>query len=139
MTRAFTSLAAAAAITAAGLAGTGGVEAKSTSAAQPTVKRVSPMRVKVGRTITIRGTGFSSSRKRNTIIFKGAAGRSTFGKPSRASRTKLVVKVPAVAERILTKTPAGGAPTRVSIKVVTSRFGKTSIKRHSPVVVSAVN
>lgn len=139
MMRALTVVTAAAGITAASLAASGAVDAKDTSenAAQPTISRVSPMRVTVGHTITIRGAGFSSSRTRNTIILKGAAGRSTFAKPSRASSTKLVVTVPAAAELILTKKAAAGVPTRVSLRVVAKRYGKVSIRRHSPIVVSA--
>lgn len=52
------------------------------------------MRVKVGKTITLRGTRFSSRRKGNAVVFRGSNGRSAFAKPVRASRTKIVVKVP---------------------------------------------
>jgi len=128
-------------IAAASLAAAGGVAAEAHFAGpgQPTVKRVSPMRVAVNRTITIRGTGFSAIRRRNTVIIKGAAGRLSLAKPIAASATKLVVRIPSAAERILTQNPAGGAPTRVSLRVVTSRYGKVSIQRHSPILVSAVD
>ncbi|MGI8845605.1 MAG: IPT/TIG domain-containing protein [Thermoleophilaceae bacterium] len=95
------------------------------------------MRVSVNRTITIRGTGFSAVRRRNTVILKGAAGRLSFAKPLTASSTTLVVRIPTAAERILTQKSAGGVPTRVSLRVVTSRYGKVSIRRHSPILVSA--
>jgi hypothetical protein len=39
-------------------------------AKSPTIKRVSPMRVRVGHKITIRGTHFSSSRRRDTVMFR---------------------------------------------------------------------
>ena len=37
----------------------------------PTVELVSPMRVKVGGTIVLRGRNFSSRRVRNTVVFRG--------------------------------------------------------------------
>ena len=134
----FASLAAFAALLAPGAA-----EAKSSkrqTAAVPTIKLVSPMRVRVGRTITIRGKGFSRSRKRNTVLFKSRqGGRSAFAKASRASRTKLVVRIPASAERLLTLSAGKGVATRLTLRVVTSRYGKASKRRHSPVVFSALS
>lgn len=118
--------------------GGGAAMAHPEGTAQSTITRVSPMRATISRTITIRGTGFSAIRKRNTVIFKGAGGRLSLAKPISASGTKLVVRIPFAAERILTRHPAGGAPTRVSLRVITSRYGKASIKRHSPVLVSSL-
>jgi len=138
--RALTALTGGVAITVSSLAAAGGVAAtaESGATAQSTITRVSPMRAKISRTITIRGTGFSAIRKRNTVILKGAGGRLSLAKPISASGTKLVVRIPFAAERLLTRHPAGGAPTRVSLRVITSRYGKASIKRHSPVLVSAL-
>lgn len=102
-----------------------------------TIKRVSPMRVKVGKTITLRGTRFSSRRKRNTVVFRGANGRSAFAKPVRASRSKIVVKVPGSVERLLTKKGTKRMPTRFKLRVIVYRkYGKLSARRHSPVIVS---
>ncbi len=111
---------------------------KRQKAAVPTIKLVSPMRVRVGRTITIRGKGFSRSRKRNTVLFKSRSGRSAFAKASRASSTKLVVRIPASAERLLTLSAGKGVATRLTLRVVTSRYGKASKRRQSPVVFSAL-
>ena len=112
--------------------------AQAKTSSKPTITRVSPMRVKVGRTITIRGRNFSSSRKRNTVLFRGTAGRSALGKVTRASSTKLVLKVPASVERILTQKSSSGVPTRIKLRVVAKRYGVLSVLRHSPVVVSAL-
>lgn len=102
-----------------------------------TIKRVSPMRVKVGKTITLRGIRFSSRRKANTVVFRGSNGRSAFAKPVRASRSKLVVKVPGSVERLLTKKGTKRMPTRFKLRVVAARrYGKLSTRRHSPVIVS---
>ena len=104
----------------------------------PTVKLVSPMRVAVGRTITIRGKNFSSIRRRNTVGFRGPGKRYAFAKPRRASRTKLVVKVPGSVERLLRKSGTKRMPTRFSLRVITrKRYGKLTTRRRSPVIVSA--
>jgi hypothetical protein len=108
------------------------------AAAKPTITRVSPMRVKVGRKITLRGHHFSTRRTRDKVIFKAKNGRSAIGKVTRASSTKLVLKVPPAAEQILTKKSAKGVPTRIYLRVVTNHYGKLSNLRHSPVVVSAL-
>lgn len=111
--------------------------AKKKKAKTPTIKRVSPMRVSVGRTITIRGKNFSSSRRRNTIVFRSPGKRNAFAKPRRASRTKLVVKVPGSVERLLKKSGTRRIATRFSLRVVTKRYGKLTPRRLSPVIVSA--
>ena len=111
--------------------------AKKKKAKTPTIKKVSPMRVAVGRTITIRGKNFSSSRRRNTVVFRSPGKRNAFAKPRRASRTKLVVKVPGSVERLLKKSGTHRIATRFSLRVVTKRYGKRTPRRLSPVIVSA--
>jgi hypothetical protein len=107
------------------------------SATKPTITRVSPMRVKVGRTITLRGKHFSHRRTRNKVIFKAKNGRSAIGRVVRASGSKLVLKVPSAAEYVLTKKGTARAPTRIYLRVVTNRYGTQSKLRHSPVIVSS--
>lgn len=104
----------------------------------PTITRVAPMRITVGKTLTIRGKNFSSSRRRNTVVFRAPNGRSAFAKPRRASHSKLVVKVPGSVERLLKKKSNKPIPTRFRIRVVTRRFGKLTPRRLSPVIVSSV-
>lgn len=102
---------------------------------------VAPMRVTVGNMISIRGRNFSSVKRHNTIIFRAPTKRVAFAKPSRASRRKLVVQVPGSVERILRNEDSKGVgePTRLTIRVVVSRrYGKRSVRRNSPVVVSAL-
>lgn len=113
-------------------------KSKKKAAPVPTVTKVSPMRVKVGRTITIRGKNFSSTRKRNAVLFKGAGGRSAIAKVSRASSKKLVVKVPPAVEQLLTKKAGKGVATKLKLRVVTKRYGKLSSRRHSPVVLTGL-
>lgn len=97
---------------------------------RPTITRVTPMRVKVGAVMTIRGRNFSSRRTRNTVIFRAPDGRSAFVKPRRATSRKLVIVVPAAAGRIL-----GDKVTRFKLRVLAGRFGAFTPKRLSPVLV----
>jgi hypothetical protein len=103
---------------------------------KPSITSVSPMRVKVGHRLKIRGRRFSSHRKRNTVVFKAPGGRIVFARVKRSSSRKLVVTIPKRAARIL-KTKAGTAsPTRVRLKVlVRSRSSRYTSRRLSPVLV----
>jgi hypothetical protein len=103
----------------------------------PKVNLVSPMRVKVGGTLTIRGKGFSARKKRNTVIFRAPNGRSAFAKPIRAGRRKLILRVPSSLQAMLTKQSGGKpAPTRFQLRVLSGSFSKYTSKRVSPLVVS---
>ncbi len=113
-----------------------GAEAKKAKGPAPVVKRVTPMRVTVGKSITIRGLHFSS-RKRTTVVFRAPSKRVAFAKPRRASGKKLVVKVPASIERLLLKS-GKRPPTRFKLRIVTKRYGKLTSKRLSPVIVSGL-
>lgn len=124
------------AVGAAILAPLGAAQAQYTNAA-PVIHRVSAMRANVGKTITIRGTSFSSIARRNTVSFRGPDGRVALAKPSRASRTALAVRVPARVERLLVQKDGRRLPTRFKLRVINDRYGKLSLRRHSPVIVSA--
>jgi IPT/TIG domain-containing protein len=102
----------------------------------PTITKVSPMRVAVGAKLTIRGKNFSAKRKRNTVIFRGPSGRTAFAKPKRASRKKLVLRVPPAVARLLGVRAGRPRPTRIKLRVLAGRFGKYTKKRLSPVIVS---
>ena len=102
----------------------------------PTITRVSPMRVRVGGTLTIRGKNFSRKRTRNTVLFYGPGGRSAFAKPRRASSTKLVVTVPNAVERLLKGTASSRVATRFKLRVLAGKFSRYTSSRLSPVVVS---
>ena len=119
-------------------AGAGAAPARSSaSATTPKITRVTPMRVRVGALLTIRGRNFRAARSKNTVIFLGPDGRSAFAKPRRASRTKLVVRYPRRSRALVAKT--GGTPkaTRFKLRVLAGRFSKFTLRRLSPVVVPA--
>ena len=116
------------------LAAVPGVAAAKKSGPKPVITRVSPMRISVGRLLTIRGSHFKASRKGNTIIFRSNNGRTAFAKPSRASRTKLVVRVPAAVARLLTVKNSKQRPTRLKLRILAGKFSSYTSRRLSPVV-----
>jgi hypothetical protein len=100
----------------------------------PKITRVSPMRVSIGHLLTIRGRHFKARKRSNTVIFRASSGRTAFAKPRRASRTKLVVRVPESVSRLLTLKNAKQRPTRLKLRVLAGRFSKYTSRRLSPVV-----
>jgi hypothetical protein len=110
--------------------------AKRLSGPRPVITSVAPMRVSVGGLITIRGHNFRPSARGNTLIFRGAGGRTIFGKPIRASRTKLVLRVPPATSRLLTLKNSQQQPTRLQLRALAGNFSHGfTIRRLSPVVV----
>ncbi len=109
---------------------------KGSKAAKPKVTRVTPMRVTVGDTLTIRGKRFKAKPRANTIIFQGAGGRTAFAKPRVASKRKLVVKIPASVSRLLVVRASSQVPTRIKLRVLAGRFSAFTPRRLSPVVTS---
>ena len=109
--------------------------AKRSAKAAPKITSVTPMRVTIGTNMTIRGTGFSSRRTRNTVIFRAPNGRTAFVKPRAARRGRLSIRVPSAVTRLLSLKNGRPAPTRFKLRVLSGRFGKFTTKRLSPVVV----
>ncbi|MBA3262379.1 MAG: IPT/TIG domain-containing protein [Thermoleophilaceae bacterium] len=108
--------------------------AKSKSKVKPQITRVTPMRISVGNVLTIRGRNFKAKAKANTVIFRAGSGRTAFAKPRRASRTRLVVKVPGAVARLLTVKDSRQRPTRLKLRVLAGRFSDYTSRRLSPVV-----
>jgi IPT/TIG domain len=104
---------------------------------KPQITRVTPMRISVGNLLTIRGRHFRAKAKRNTVIFRAGNGRTAFAKPRRASRTKLVVRVPGAVARLLTIRNSKQRPTRLKLRVLAGKFSDYTSRRLSPVVTGA--
>jgi IPT/TIG domain len=109
--------------------------AKKNSGPKPKITRVTPMRVTVGKILTIRGQHFRAKARSNTVIFRANNGRTAFAKPRRASKTKLVVRVPASVARLLTVKNSKQKPTRLKLRVLAGKFSAYTTRRLSPVVV----
>jgi hypothetical protein len=101
---------------------------------QPTISRVTPMRVSVGNLLTIRGAHFKARRSANTVIFRNSSGRTAFAKPRTATSGKLVVRVPASVARLLSIANSKQRPTRLKLRVLSGQFSKFTPRRLSPVV-----
>src|SRR4051812_1520050 len=108
-------------------------DAKKKKAKKPVITRVTPMRIGVGGKLTIRGKNFSSSKRRNTVVFRGPGKRTALVKPKSASRRKLVVVVPKSVGRAVGNHETARFKLRV---LVNKTFGGWTRKRLSPVVVS---
>ena len=107
---------------------------KRSQAPAPTITRVQPMRVAVGGTLTISGRHFKAVDRKNTVIFRASDGRTAFAKPRRATRTKIVVRVPGSAARLLRVANSSQRPTRLRLSVLAGKFSKLTPRRLSPVV-----
>src|SRR5215213_6864886 len=112
-----------------------GAFAKKSAKKPPAISKVSPMRVKVGGTLTIKGRNFKPKARQNTVIFRASNGRSAFVKPRRASRSKLVLTVTERVARLLTVKSSAQQPTRLKLRVLAGKFSAFTSKRLSPVVV----
>ena len=105
----------------------------------PRVTKVSPLIVSIGRNIYVRGRHFTRGNRRNTVIFQRSDGRAVFARAGRASRTKLVVRVPTSLRRLMLKDEQGAEqPTRFRLRIVSRgsrRAGRPTSTRLSPQVV----
>jgi hypothetical protein len=99
-------------------------------ASKPQISRVTPMRLKIGSRVTVRGHNFKGKAGRNTVIFRGPKHRSVLVKPVKASGSKLVLMVPGTVAKL-----AGTKPTRFKLQVLTGRISRPTSKRLSPVIV----
>jgi hypothetical protein len=100
-----------------------------TKSPAPTVSSVSPMRLKVGEKLTVKGKNFIPGKGKTRVLFVRKGGGAAFARASSATKTKLVVTLPAQLEKVL-----GGKPARVQIRVLAKKFGKLSAAAKSPIV-----
>jgi hypothetical protein len=114
------------------------VPATASAAAAPKVTSVAPLKLKVGDRMTIRGKGFLAGKNRNTVIFKATGTRAVFAKAETATKTKIVVKVPAKLLSFLKVTNGQSVATRFQIRVLAKRLSPSyTPSRKSPVIAPA--
>ncbi len=101
----------------------------------PSITKVSPMKLGVGDTLTLRGKGFRSGTGRNTVVFKRDGGRAVFVKAGKATRSKISVRIPAKMLASLGQKSGRPVATRFRVRVLAGRFGRrfTAVKA-SPVI-----
>jgi hypothetical protein len=125
--------AALAALIASALAGAAATPAL--AAKPPVVKKVSPMSVGVGQTLTIRGSGFVRGRNKTTVVFKRDGARAVFVKADLATTKLLKIKVPASLQKYFKTSNGNPVPTRFRLRVLGKRLGKKfTANKRSPFI-----
>ncbi len=96
----------------------------------PSVTKVSPLKLGVGDTLTVRGKGFRAGHGRTTVVLKRAGGRAVFLKADTATKTRVSVVLPGKLLTSLVQKGGKPATTRFRVRVLTGRLGKayTSVK-----------
>jgi hypothetical protein len=105
------------------------------AAKSPVVKRITPKHVFVGETLTIHGRYFRRGLNKNTVAFKRPGAKAVFVKAEKGTAKLLKVKLPKRLENVLVIRNGTPVPTSLSIRVISSKFGKRfTSKRLSPIV-----
>lgn len=105
------------------LLGTAAVAGASTSTLYPRVTRVSPMRLAIGQTLTVRGSNFLTGTGRNTVVFVRSGGRAVFVRAGRSTSRTMQVKLPSKLLRFLSLNNGAPVPTKFKLRVLARRFG----------------
>jgi hypothetical protein len=107
------------------------------AASAPSVSSLTPLMLRVGDTLTIRGHNFTPGRKRNSVVFKRDGGPAVVVKAGQTTRTRMKVVVPASLAKYLAVAGGAARPARFRIRVVAGRTSSksyTALKR-SPLIV----
>jgi IPT/TIG domain-containing protein len=113
------------------LAFSASASAKSTPT--PVIKSISPMTLKVGEKLTIKGKNFLPGKNKTRVFFVRKSGGTAFARAEKATKTKLVVTLPAQLDKVL-----DGKTVRVQVRVLTKKFGKLTAAKKSPLVSPSV-
>src|SRR3954471_4480164 len=105
-----------------------------TKSTAPTVSSVSPMRLKVGEKLTVKGKNFIPGKGKTRVLFVRKGGGAAFARADSATKTKLVVTLPAQLDKVL-----AGKPSRVQLRVLAKKFGTLSAAKKSPIVTPAAS
>ena len=112
-----------------------GTTAANAADRSPVVKRITPKRVFVGQTLTIHGRHFRRGLNKNTVAFKRSGAKVVFVKADKGTAKLLKVKLPKRLENVLLIQNGTPIPTRLQIRVLSTKFGKRyTSKRISPIV-----
>src|SRR3954466_1266326 len=103
--------------------------ATASAAKAPEVSSISPLALKVGEKLTIKGKNFIPGKNKTRVFFVRRGGGTAFARAESATGTKLVVTLPAQLDKVL-----AGKAARVQVRVLARKFGKLSAAKKSPVV-----
>src|SRR3954470_23630093 len=95
----------------------------------PVIKSISPMKLKVGEKLTLKGKYFLAGKGKTRVFFVRGHGGAAFAKSDSGSTTKLVVTLPAQLDNVLK-----GKTTRIQIRVLAKKIGKLTAAGKSPLV-----
>jgi hypothetical protein len=101
----------------------------------PVVTRVSPLKLGIGDTLTIRGKHFVPGNFKNTVLFQRVRARAVFVRADKATRTVIKLRIPAKLLPFLSQRGGKAVDTRFRLRILARRFGLsfTSL-RMSPVI-----
>jgi len=103
------------------VAGTATADAKNRA---PVVKRITPKRVFVGETLSIRGHHFRPGVFKNAVAFKRAGAKVVLVRAEKSTKKLIKVKLPKRLEKVLLVQNGTPVPTRLQVRVMSTRFGK---------------
>jgi hypothetical protein len=96
---------------------------------EPVIKSISPMTLKVGEKLTIKGKYFLAGKAKTRVFFVRGRGGAAFAPSDGGTTTKLTVTLPAQLDKVLK-----GKASRIQIRVLAKRFGKLTAASKSPLV-----
>jgi hypothetical protein len=103
----------------------------------PTITSVSPKKVSVGEKLVLRGKNFLPGKGKSRVYFLRGKGKLAWAPADTATKTRLVVTVPASIIEHLTRSGDGFAYTRFQLRVLGKKFGKATAMRKSPLISAA--
>ncbi|MDP9344468.1 MAG: IPT/TIG domain-containing protein [Actinomycetota bacterium] len=99
--------------------------AATSRAVYPSVSSISPKRVAIGGTMTVKGKGFRAGKNRNTVVFQRAGKPAVFVRAAGASTTKLTVRIPAKLTAFLATKAGVPTPTTFRLRILSARFSRS--------------
>src|SRR3954454_8950851 len=101
----------------------------------PVITSISPKKLNVGDTLTIRGRNFLPGNFRNTVAFQKPRAQAVFLKADKATKTTIKITLTSKLLPFLSQNGGKAQTTRFSIRVLARRFGKSfTAKFLSPVI-----
>ena len=94
------------------------------AASAPVITKVSPMKVEIGQTMTIKGRGFRAGAFKNIVAFKRSRKPAVFVKVPTATTTQLTFPVPEKLLPFLQDASGKAVVQKFRLRVLAKRFGK---------------
>jgi hypothetical protein len=95
----------------------------------PVITSITPMKLKVGEKLTVKGKYFLSGKGKTRVFFVRAGGGAAYAKSDSGSTTKLVVTLPAQLNKVLK-----GKTARIQVRLLAKSFGNLTAAKKSPLV-----